>query len=156
MKLETKVTPWLGFNDQAEEAARYYTSIIPNSRILSITKNPGTDDPLVVQFELGGLPVSALNAGQDWRFTTAFSLSVSCDDQEELDRLWAALSKGGEEVECGWVTDKFGLSWQVVPAALPKFLDPTTPEKAARVLQAVWTMKKLDIAKLEAAYRGDE
>ncbi|MGE9296479.1 MAG: VOC family protein, partial [Puniceicoccales bacterium] len=91
MKLETKVTPWLGFNQQAEEAARFYTSIIPDSRIISVTKNPGTNDPLVVQFELGGLPVYALNAGQDWQFTTAFSFSVSCDDQEELDRLWAAL-----------------------------------------------------------------
>jgi len=155
MKLETKVTPWLGFNQQAEEAARFYTSIIPDSQIISVTKNPGTNDPLVVQFELGGLPVYALNAGQDWQFTTAFSFSVSCDDQEELDRLWAALSEGGQEVQCGWVTDKYGLSWQVVPAALPKFLNPATPDRAARVLQAVWSMVKLDIAKLEAAYRGD-
>tara|TARA_R100000027_G_scaffold13062_1_gene9325 strand:- start:1372 stop:1842 length:471 start_codon:yes stop_codon:yes gene_type:complete len=156
MKLETKVTPWLGFNHQAEEAARFYTSIIPDSRILSVTKNPGTEDPLVVQFELGGLPVYALNAGQDWKFTTAFSFSVSCDDQAELDRLWAALSEGGEEVECGWVTDRFGLSWQVVPAALPKYLDPATPERSARVLKAVWSMAKLDIATIEAAYHGND
>lgn len=152
MQITTKVTPWLGFKDQAEEAARFYTSIIPNSRIHSVTKNPGTGEPLVVQFELGGLPVSALNAGQDWKFTTAFSFSVACDDQAELDRLWSALSEGGAEMECGWVTDKFGLSWQIVPAVLPRYLDPATPERAARVLQAVWSMTKLDIAALEAAY----
>lgn len=156
MKLETKVTPWLGFNNQAEEAARFYTSIIPDSKIHSITKNPGTDNPLVVAFELAGLPVYALNAGQDWEFTTAFSFSVSCEDQEELDQIWAALSEEGQEVQCGWVTDKYGLSWQVVPAKLPTYLDPSTPDRAARVLQAVWGMVKLDIATLEAAYSESE
>jgi len=156
MKLTSKVTPWLGFNNQAEEAARFYTSIIPDSRIHSVTYKPGTEAPLVVQFQLGGLPVYALNTGQDWKFTTAFSFSVSCDDQEELDRLWEELSKDGEEMECGWVTDKYGLSWQVVPAALPKYLDPATPERAARVLNAVWSMVKIDIETLDAAYAGNE
>ncbi|MDQ8184016.1 VOC family protein [Pelagicoccus sp. SDUM812002] len=156
MKLETKVTPWLGFNNKAEEAARFYTSIIPHSSIHSITKKPGTSDALVVKFELGGLPVYALNSGQDWKFSTAFSFSVGCDDQEELDHLWAALSEGGQEFECGWVTDKFGLSWQIVPARLSTYLDPSTPERATRVLHAVWGMVKLDIASLEAAYSENE
>lgn len=154
MKLKTKVTPWLGFNRQAEEAATFYTSLIPDSRILRVTRNPADDAVLVVAFELGGLPVYALNAGQDWPFTTAFSFSVGCDTQEEIDRLWAGLTEEGKEVQCGWLTDKYGLSWQIVPSQINEWIDGADPERSSRVLNAVWSMVKLDLPTLQAAYEG--
>lgn len=156
MKLNTKVTPWIGFESQAEEAAAFYTSLIPDSRILSTTKNPDDGKVLVVEFELGGLPVFALNSGQPWKHTEAFSLSVACDNQEELDRIWDALADGGEEVQCSWVVDRFGVHWQVVPAQLAGWITSSDTERVGRVLHAVWSMVKLDIATLQAAWDGDE
>ena len=155
MKLRTRVTPWLGFNGQAEEAANYYTSLIPDSAVLNTTRNPADGKVLVVEFELGGLPVFALNAGPDWKFTEAFSFSVACDTQAELDRLWDALCDGGKEVQCGWLVDRYGLSWQVVPSQITEWISSSDPERASRVLNAVWGMVKLDIPTLQAAFDGE-
>ncbi|MDQ8201398.1 VOC family protein [Pelagicoccus sp. SDUM812003] len=156
MKLNTKVTPWLGFKNQAEEAAAFYTSLIPDSRVGKVRRNPANDEVLFVEFVLGGIPVCALNVGQDWEFTTAFSWSVACDTQEELDRIWNALCEGGKEVQCGWLEDRYGLSWQIVPAQLGQWMDDPDGERTSRVLNAVWSMVKLDIPTLQAAYEGRE
>lgn len=154
MKLKSRVTPWLGFNDQAEEAAAFYTSLIPNSRITNINRNPNSGEVMVVEFELDGMPVCALNVGQDWNFTTAFSWSVSCETQEEIDRLWNALCDGGREIQCGWLEDRYGLSWQIVPAQLGEMMDSSNPERSARVFEALLGMVKLDMPTLQAAYKG--
>ncbi|MCB1121152.1 MAG: VOC family protein [Verrucomicrobiae bacterium] len=156
MKIKTKVTPWLGFSGQAEEAANFYISLIPDSAIGKITRNPADGKVMVVEFTLGGLPVFALNGGPDWKFTEAFSFSVACDTQEELDRLWSALTDGGKEVQCGWLVDKYGLHWQIVPSQIMDWINPSDPERAMRVLNAVWSMVKLDIPTLQTAFEGKE
>lgn len=154
MKIQPTVTPWLGFNSQAKEAADFYVSVIPDSKIISTVHNPASGDVLVVEFQLGGLPVFALNVGQDWKFTTAFSLSVACETQDEIDRLWRALADGGEEIQCGWLTDRFGLAWQIVPANIMEMWKEGDVAKTGRILEAITGMVKLDKATLEAAFHS--
>jgi predicted 3-demethylubiquinone-9 3-methyltransferase (glyoxalase superfamily) len=155
MQLLNKITPFLSFHDQAEAAARFYVSIIPNSRIIRTAANPETGGVMTVEFELAGLRFVALNSGQNWKFTNAFSLSVACESQAEIDRLWSGLTAdGGQEVFCGWLTDKFGLSWQIVPANIGDLLADPDGEKRSRVLGAMFQMVKLDMDKLNAAYLG--
>jgi len=151
------VTICLGFNNQAEEAANFYTSIVKNSRILATTRygdaGPGPKGSvLTVNFELDGRPFMALNGGPSFAFASGTSIMVMCDTQQEIDQLWERLSDGGHEVQCGWVTDKFGLSWQVVPRVLAKLLRDPNPAKSQSVMKAMLQMVKLDIAGLERAY----
>jgi predicted 3-demethylubiquinone-9 3-methyltransferase (glyoxalase superfamily) len=145
------ITPFLWFDDQAEEAAALYVSIFPNSRITAVSPGPG-GKAMTVSFELGGLPVTGLNGGPLYRFTEAVSFSVSCEDQAEVDHYWSALtSNGGEEGRCGWLKDPFGFSWQIIPRALPELLGGPDRGKASRAMQAMMGMKKLDVAALRAA-----
>lgn len=149
-----KITPCLWFDDQAEEAARFYTSLFKNSRIGEISHyGEGGPRPkgsvLTVRFSLDGQEFLALNGGPVFKFTEAISLIVNCETQEELDRMWEKLSEGGQEVQCGWLKDKYGLSWQVVPTILGKLM--TDPTRAPRVFQAIMGMKKLNIKELEEA-----
>jgi predicted 3-demethylubiquinone-9 3-methyltransferase (glyoxalase superfamily) len=153
-----RITPFLWFDTQAEEAANFYVSIFKNSRITSISHYPeGTPGPvgqvMVVNFELDGQKFIALNGGPTFKFTEAISLLVNCETQQEIDHYWSKLtSGGGKEVECGWLKDKYGLSWQIVPANLEKLLG--TPEKAKRVMAVVMKSKKLNIAEMERAAEG--
>jgi predicted 3-demethylubiquinone-9 3-methyltransferase (glyoxalase superfamily) len=152
-----KITPCLWFDDQAEEAARFYTSIFKNSKMGAVTHyGEGAPRPkgsvLTVRFELDGQEFLALNGGPLFKFTEAVSFIVNCETQEELDRMWEKLSEGGSEVQCGWLKDRYGVSWQVVPAVLGEMLSDPDPERSARVMQAVMQMKKLDIAGLKKAY----
>ena len=157
-----KVTPCLWFDGQAEEAARFYTSLIPNSRITSLQHAPA-DTPsgpkgtlLTVEFTLGGRSFIGLNGGADFRFNEAISLSIDCEDQAEVDRLWdALLADGGQPSVCGWLKDRFGLSWQVIPRQLPQLLANPDREAAGRVMEAMLRMVKIDVAGLERAFAGD-
>jgi len=155
-----KVTPFLWFDGQAEEAATLYCSLFPNSKVGAVARygpnSPGPEgSAMTVSFELDGLPVTALNGGPNYRFTEAFSLSVSCEDQAEVDRYWSALTaNGGEEGPCGWLKDRFGLSWQIVPKALPQLLGDPDRARAGRAMQAMLKMRKLDIAQLRTAADG--
>ena len=149
-----KVSTCLWFDADAEEAARFYTSILENSRITAISRRPG-GQALMVEFELAGVSFQALNGGPHFKLTEACSLSVACDTQEEIDRLWKTLVvDGGEEGQCGWLKDRFGLSWQIVPRALRAMMTDSDPSRVARVVAAFMPMKKLDLAQLEAAFRG--
>lgn len=151
-----KITTFLWFEDQAEEAANFYVSVFKNSKILQIT-HCGENAPrpvgsvLTVRFQLDGQEFIALNGGPQFKFTEAISLVVNCDTQEEIDAMWQKLSEGGEKVECGWVKDRYGLSWQIVPAILWQLVDSADPDKANRVFQAVWRMKKIDLETLKQA-----
>jgi predicted 3-demethylubiquinone-9 3-methyltransferase (glyoxalase superfamily) len=148
-----KVTPFLWFDTQAEEAARFYVSLFPDSEITGITPGPnGT--PWVVAFRLAGVDYLALNGGPHFKLNEAFSLSIDCHSQAEVDHFWEKLSAGGSEIRCGWLTDRFGLTWQVVPAVLPKLLADPDRAKAGRVMEVMLGMGKLDIAALEAAAAG--
>jgi len=138
-----RITPFLWFDTQAEEAANFYVSVFPNSRILSVNRMGG--GIVVVNFELDGERVMALNGGPHFRLTEAFSFSVECQDQAEIDNYWSRLSAGGEESRCGWLKDQFGLSWQIVPANIGKLL--SNPRAGAALMQ----MQKIDIAGLEQA-----
>lgn len=155
-----KITPFIWFDDQAEAAAEFYVSVFPNSKITSVSRYPeGAPGPagkaMTVQLDLDGLPATFLNGGPlHYHFTEAFSFSVLCEDQAEVDRYWAALTEGGEESQCGWLKDRYGLSWQVVPAALPQILGNPDPVKARRATEAMLKMTKLDITALEAAAEG--
>jgi predicted 3-demethylubiquinone-9 3-methyltransferase (glyoxalase superfamily) len=152
-----KITPFLWFDTEAEEAANYYVSIFPNSKIISISRY-GEAGPrpkgtvLTVLFELQGQQFVALNGGPQFKFTEAVSLSVSCETQEEIDRYWQRLSEGGQEGPCGWLKDKYGLSWQVNPPILGQMLSDPDPQKAKRAMEAMLKMKKIDIAALRHAY----
>jgi predicted 3-demethylubiquinone-9 3-methyltransferase (glyoxalase superfamily) len=154
-----KIVPCLWFNTEAEAAARFYTSIFKNSRILETT-HYGEDGPgpkgsvLTVRFLLDGEEFLALNGGPEFKFNEAVSFVVNCDTQQEIDRFWQHLSEGGQQVECGWLKDKFGLSWQVVPTILPELLADQDAAKRDRVMKAILQMKKLDIAALEHAAQG--
>lgn len=154
-----KIHPFLWFDTQAEEAAKFYTSMFENSRITEVSRY-GDAGPMpagtamTVSFELEGLPITALNAGPEFKFTEAISLYVDCESQEEVDELWAKLTDGGEESQCGWLKDKFGLSWQIIPKSLPEMLQDKDPAKANRVMQAMLKMSKIETSELEAAYNG--
>lgn len=146
-----KVTTFLWFDNQAEEATKFYVSLFPNSRITGTT--PGPDGKvMVVEFQLDGVDFIALNGGPHFKFNEAISLSIDCADQAEVDRLWEKLADGGSDFNCGWLKDKYGLSWQVVPAAVSKML--TDPKRGAAVLEAAMSMGKLDIQKLQDVYDG--
>jgi predicted 3-demethylubiquinone-9 3-methyltransferase (glyoxalase superfamily) len=151
-----KVTPCLWFDDQGEEAAEFYTSIFPNSRITDISRygetGPGTPGAaMTVAFELDGQPFTALNGGPQFTFSEAVSFQVACDGQDEVDRYWNTLAEGGEEGPCGWLKDRFGLSWQVFPKRLPELLADPDREKSQRVMAAMLKMKKIDVGELERA-----
>jgi predicted 3-demethylubiquinone-9 3-methyltransferase (glyoxalase superfamily) len=152
-----KITPFLWFDHQAEEAARFYTSVFKNSRIEAVTRygdaGPGPKgSAMTVAFELDGQKFAALNGGPQFKFTEALSFVVNCDTQAEVDEFWEKLSEGGQEVQCGWLKDKYGLSWQIVPTAMIEMLKDKDAERSQRVMKAMFQMKKIDIARLEAAY----
>ena len=151
-----KPTPCLWFDTQGEDAARFYTSVFPNSRIVDIARfgeagprEPGT--VMVVSFELDGQPFTALNGGPDFTFSEAVSFQVDCADQAEVDRYWETLSEGGEQGPCGWLKDRFGLSWQIVPTRLTELLADPDRERSQRVMKAMLGMRKIVISELEAA-----
>jgi predicted 3-demethylubiquinone-9 3-methyltransferase (glyoxalase superfamily) len=155
-----KITPFLWFDTQAEEAARFYVSIFSNSRILKTVRygeaGPGpTGAVMTVAFELNGVPFTALNGGPLFHFSEAISFVVNCQSQAEVDSLWEKLSAGGQPGRCGWLKDKYGLSWQVVPTVLPVLLSDPDAAKAQRTMRAMLKMNKLDIAALEKAHSGD-
>ncbi len=154
-----KIVTFLWFDDQAEEAANYYVSIIPDSRVLGVSRygdaGPGKKGSvMVVMFELAGQQFQALNGGPELKFTEAISLLVNCETQPEVDSLWEKLSEGGEKGPCGWLKDRYGLSWQIVPTVLEKLLQDPDAEKASRAMRAMLQMGKLDIAELRKAYEG--
>ena len=154
-----RITPWLWFDTEGEEAARFYTSVFPNSRIVEVTRY-GSAGPrpegmvMTVLFELDGQRLAALNGGPEFTFNEAISLEVTCETQEEVDHYWSSLSEGGEEGPCGWLKDRFGVSWQIVPRILGELAADSDREKAQRVMAAMLKMGKLDIAELERAYAG--
>jgi predicted 3-demethylubiquinone-9 3-methyltransferase (glyoxalase superfamily) len=156
---QEKITPCLWFNDNGEEAAKFYISVFKNSKIGKISRyGEGAPLPkgtaLVVNFQLAGQKFMALNGGPHFKFTEAISFVVNCETQKEIDYYWEKLSKGGAKVECGWLKDKYGLSWQIVPNILGELISGKNPEKSSRMMQALWKMKKLDIKKLKEAYEG--
>lgn len=149
------VSTFLWYDTAAGEAAEFYTSLLPNSRIIS-TNHASDGGVFLVTFELDGQLFQALNAGPHFHFTEAISISVSVETQEEVDRLWEAITAdGGEESQCGWAKDRWGLSWQIVPTALAETTGGPDPEGAARATQAMMQMRKLDIAALRKAYAGE-
>ena len=152
-----KIRPCLMFNGQAEEAAKFYVSLLPDSRIDNVWRSP-TDTPsgpegsvLTVEFTLAGTQYLALNMGSENPFEQSISFQTFCENQAEVDRLWAALTDGGEEVACGWLKDRWGLSWQIVPNRLEELIKDPDPARAKRAMQAMMTMVKIDIAALERA-----
>lgn len=149
-----KISPFLWFDHEAEEAATFYTKVFKNSKVLSTM--PGPDgDVMGVVFELDGVQFMGLNAGPQFKFNEAVSFYVNCKDQEEVDYFWEKLTAdGGEENPCGWLKDKFGLSWQIIPEDLQKYIGGPDSEKAGRALQAMLQMHKIDIQKLADAYEG--
>jgi predicted 3-demethylubiquinone-9 3-methyltransferase (glyoxalase superfamily) len=163
--IKQKITPCLWYDSQAVEAANFYVSIFKNSRILSDANyNKATSEAsgqpegsvMIVEFELEGQRFLALNGGPMFKFTEAISLIVDCETQEEVDELWTKLTaEGGEESMCGWLKDKYGLSWQIVPRVVVEFMKDKDKQKAGRVMQAIMTMKKLNIAELKRAYDGN-
>ena len=152
----SKITPCLWFDTEGEEAARFYASIFPSSKVEKIT-HYGSAGPrpegmvMTVEFALDGQEFLALNGGPEFAFNEAISFQVDCEDQAEVDRYWSALSDGGEEGPCGWLKDRFGVSWQIVPTALPRLLADPDPERAQRVMAAMLQMKKIEIGALERA-----
>ena len=151
-----KITPFLWFNDEAEEAANFYVSVFKNSKVKAVTRygdaGPGPKGSVMtVNLELDGQEFTALNGGPQFTFTEAVSFVVHCDTQQDVDEYWNKLTQGGRAVQCGWLKDKYGLSWQIVPKALPRLLQQTDPKKAQRVVQALMTMTKIDVARLEQA-----
>ena len=158
-KNQQKITPFLWFDNNAEEAMKYYTSIFKNSSIDEIRRydqaGPGGEDVVTGTFTLEGQKFMALNGGPLFKFNESISLYVDCEDQDEVDYYWNKLtSDGGQESQCGWLKDKFGLSWQIVPKALGALLGDKDKQKAGRVMQAMLQMRKIDVARLEEAYRG--
>lgn len=159
------IAPCLWFDDQSEEAVEFYTRIFPNSRVLKISRygeegkeihQKPAGSVMTVSFELDGQPFTALNGGPVFTFNEAISFQIDCETQEEVDHYWEKLSAGGDESaqQCGWLKDKFGVSWQVVPRALVEMLEDEDPEKAGRVMESMLRMKKLDVGELERAYAG--
>ena len=165
MQVVQRITPCLWFDDQAEEAARFYTGIFRNSKIVTITRYSDAGQEIhgkpagavmVVAFELDGQTFTALNGGPIFKFTEAISFQIHCDTQEEVDYYWGKLSQGGDPKDqvCGWLKDQYGASWQVVPTVLPELLKDHQSEKTKRAMNAMLQMKKIDIAELERAYSG--
>ncbi len=153
---ESIITTCLWFDTEGEEAAEFYCTVIPNSRVRDVTRygeaGPGTPgSAMTVSFELDGRPFVALNGGPVFPFTEAVSLQVSCRDQEEVDHYWSTLLEGGEEGECGWLKDRFGFSWQIVPTALPELLRDPDPDRAQRAMKAMLSMRKIDIEAIRQA-----
>jgi len=140
-----KITPFLWFNDNAQEAINFYVSVFKNSRTVAVNRSGGT-------FEVDGQEFIAFNGGPHFTFTPAISLFVNCETQQEIDELWEKLSEGGEKQRCGWVKDKYGLSWQVIPTVLGKLLQDKNAEKAERVRKAMLQMDKIDVKRLQQAY----
>ena len=162
-QLKQRITPFLWFDHQAEEAAAFYVSIFKNARITGVTRYDDAGakasgrpkgSVMTVAFELDGQQFTALNGGPLFPFTEAISLVVNCQTQDEVDHFWQKLSAGGQEVECGWLKDRFGVSWQVVPTVLSEMLQDKDPEKSRRVMAAMLKMKKISIDGLENAYEG--
>ena len=164
-KVRQRIVPCLWFADEGEEAARFYTGIFPSSRIRTISRYSSAGQEvhgrppgsvMVVQFELGGQPFTALNGGPHFKFNEAISLQVMCDTQEEIDRYWEKLGAGGDPKaqQCGWLKDRYGLSWQVVPADMDEMFEDESSPGARRAMEAMLRMKKLDIAELRRAYEG--
>jgi predicted 3-demethylubiquinone-9 3-methyltransferase (glyoxalase superfamily) len=154
-----KITPFLWFDNQAEEAANFYVSTFKNSKIETVSRygeaGPGPKGSvMIVQFQLEGQRFTALNGGPLFTFTPAISLLVDCETQDEVDDLWERLSAGGRPDRCGWLQDKYGLSWQIIPSALGKLMSDPDPQKSQRVMQAMLQMDKIDIKRLEQAYQG--
>ena len=156
-----KITPFLWFDTQAEEAASFYTSIFDNSRIVSTNRyseegakvaGRPSGSVMTVEFELAGQRFVGLNGGPIYKFTEAISFAVRCDTQAEVDHFWGRLTAGGQEVQCGWLKDRFGVAWQVVPHILIEMLQDKDPARAKRVMAAMLKMKKIDIAELRKAY----
>jgi len=150
--LMQKITTFLWFDNNAEEAMNYYVSIFPNSRILGVSRHGGT--VTVGTFELDGQKFMALNGGPQFKFTEAISLLVNCETQEEVDDLWEKLAAGGRRDRCGWLKDKFGLSWQIIPSVLGELMQDKETEKSKRVMEAMLKMDKIDIGLLKQAYEG--
>lgn len=156
-----KITPCLWFDTEGEAAANLYVSVFPNSKIVDIARyGEGTRRPadmvLTVNFELDGHPYLALNGGPEFKFTPAVSFQVHCSDQDEVDHYWSKLGEGGEESWCGWLEDRFGLSWQIVPDRLVELLSDPDKDKAARVMKSMMGMRKIEIAELEQAAAGGQ
>ncbi len=154
------ISPFLWFDNQAEDAAKFYVSIFPNSAIRTIVRctaaGPGPEGSVMtVAFHLNGQNFTALNGGPTFKFTEAVSFVVNCETQQEVDKYWEQLSEGGQQVQCGWLKDKFGLAWQIVPVVLWEMLEDKNPATVERVMKAMMQMKKLDIAGLENAYRQE-
>ncbi len=153
-----KITPFLWFNQEAEEAVNFYVSLFKDSKILSVSRygdsGPGPKGSvMVVSFQLAGQKFTALNGGPHFKFTEAVSLFVDCESQEEVDTLWSKLTaNGGQESQCGWLKDRYGLSWQIVPTRFMQMMQDKDPKRTQRVMQAMMTMKKFDLARLEQAY----
>jgi len=152
-----KITPFLWFDNNAEEAVNFYVSIFKNSKVVSIARygdaGPGPKGSVMTaKFQLNGQEFVALNGGPHFKFTEAISFVVNCETQREVDEFWEKLSEGGEESRCGWLKDKYGLSWQIVPTILVELLQDKDPEKAKRVMEAMLQMNKIDIKKLKQAY----
>lgn len=151
------ITPFLWFDNQAEEAVNHYATIFPNSKITNVSRygegSPGqAGTVMTVSFELNGQEFTALNGGPEFKFTEAISFMVHCENQEEVDHYWERLSEGGEKGPCGWLKDRYGVSWQIVPTALFRLMGDPDPEKSQRVTQAMLKMGKLDISLLQQAY----
>jgi predicted 3-demethylubiquinone-9 3-methyltransferase (glyoxalase superfamily) len=152
-----KITPFLTFNHQAEEAVRFYLSVFPNATLGSVVRygaaGPGPEGSvMVVTFQLYGQAFIALNGGPSFTFSNGISLLVNCETQEEIDLLWERLSEGGAQYPCGWLQDKYGISWQIVPPALGQMMQDKDPERSKRVMQAMLKMQKIDLRQLEEAY----
>jgi len=155
-----KITPFLWFDGKAEEAMNFYVSIFKNSKVVKVTRcgdaGPGPKGSVMsATFQLEGQDFFALNGGPHFTFTPAISLFVNCETQAEVDELWQKLSDGGKEERCGWLKDRFGLSWQIIPSALGKLMNDPDPQKARRVMMAMLQMGKIDIAGLQRAYDGE-
>src|SRR5438094_7447947 len=148
-----KITPFLWFDNNIEEAIDFYTSIFKKFKVHNISHLPGMDKAFSASFELEGQEFMALNGGPKFKFTEAISFFVNCETQEEVDELWEKLSDGGQKSRCGWLKDKYGLSWQIIPSALGEMLGDKDPEKSQRVMKAMLQMDKIDIKGLEQAYK---
>jgi predicted 3-demethylubiquinone-9 3-methyltransferase (glyoxalase superfamily) len=159
MNPQQKITPFLWFDGNAEEAVNFYTSVFKDGKIVSIDRYPD-DFPgmqgkvLTAVFQLNGQEFMAIDGGPQYKFTEAISLFVSCESQEEVDAYWDKLSEGGEILQCGWLKDKYGLTWQIIPRALPEMLQDKDPARAKRVMDAMMQMKKIEVAALKQAYEA--